>query len=86
MPPSKKNTANKSLENLKKQGLEHKIEFMLGQLVYMKTDIDQEPVMVIGITLKPNNSVVYEISSGMKSSDAYGIELSAEKDVLLSIS
>ena len=59
----------------------HKIEFNIEQVVYLKTDLEQRPRMVTGITLRPHNSVTYELAEGNNSSWHYGIEITKEKSI-----
>lgn len=55
-----------------------KIDFELGQLVYLKTDTDQLPRIVTAIIVKPN-LLVYELSQSDKTSDHYAFEISSER-------
>ena len=56
-------------------------KFELGQLVYLKTDTDQNPRMIIGISVR-QSGLLYELSFGSQSSWHYQMEISDEKDVL----
>lgn len=60
----------------------HKIEFEIGQTVYLKTDKEQHGRMVTGITLGPNRSVTYCLASGTTASWHYGIEIDDERDIV----
>lgn len=62
--------------------LELKYDF--GQLVYLKTDTDQRPRMVIGMNARPHG-VIFELSFGGTSSWHYEIEISETADSLKSI-
>ena len=64
----------------------HKIEFKIGQTVYLKTDKEQSPRVVTGISLKPSNSVIYCLSQNITETWHYGFEISDEKNILLSFS
>lgn len=60
------------------------LSFDIGEAVYLKTDIDQFPRFVVGITIKPNRVVVYDLQSGDKAiTSHYAFEISSEKDVLM---
>lgn len=59
-----------------------KISFGIGQIVYLKTDSDQERYIVTGITLRPG-CVVYHLVHGTDESEHYEVEISAERDVVL---
>lgn len=54
-------------------------KYEMGQLVYVKTDTDQRPKMVIGIFFQPGG-VRYDLSPG---GWYYEIEMSETKDVLM---
>lgn len=55
--------------------------YCIEQTVYVKTDIDQRPRMIVGVFFMPNNAVKYDLSPG---GWYWEIELSETKDVLLS--
>lgn len=57
-------------------------KFDIGDLVYIKTDIDQRARLVTGITLRLYG-MVYELSLGETTSSHYDFELSSEKDFVL---
>lgn len=57
--------------------------FDIGQLIYIKTDPEQNQRIVTGVCVRPN-SILYEVSFGASSSSHYDFELSEEKNVLLS--
>ena len=57
--------------------------FEIGEIVYLKTDTDQEPHIVTGIQLK-NKQISYILSCGrMSDVYCYDIEIQREKDMLL---
>lgn len=60
----------------------HVLKYQIGQMVYLKTDIDQLERLVIKIQLMPNRGVMYMLSFGDKSEWYYDIEISADKDDL----
>lgn len=59
----------------------NKYEF--GDLLYLKTDTDQELAIITGIKLTPIGNVIYTVSKGSRSSEHYDFELSAEKNILI---
>ena len=60
----------------------HKIEFEIGQTVYLKMDNEQHERMVTGISLRPNRSVTYCLSLGTTETWHYGIEINDERDIV----
>ena len=60
----------------------HKIEFDIGQTVYLKMDNEQHGRMVIGISLRPNRSVTYCLAFGTTETWHYGIEIDEERDIV----
>jgi hypothetical protein len=61
----------------------HKLEFHIEQIVYLKTDKEQVPRIVTGISLRPLNSVTYCLAQNTAESWHYGFEISEERDVIL---
>ncbi len=57
-------------------------EFTFGDLVYLKTDMEQHERMITGMILRPNNHIVYYVSLSTLETTHYGIELSSTKDVM----
>lgn len=64
----------------------HTLQFDLEQLVYLKTDKEQNARMVTAIQLRPNRNVLYYLALGTSESCHYGVEITEEKDILLSVS
>ena len=62
--------------------INHRIEFSLGQIVFLATDPEQHPRMITGISLRPNRSVIYAVTLGNEETNHYGIEVRAEKGVI----
>ncbi len=60
----------------------HKIEFEIGQIVYLKTDNEQHARMVTGINLRPNGCVTYCLSYQTDVSWHYAIEIDDERDIV----
>jgi hypothetical protein len=62
--------------------LDHSIDFAIGQIVYLKTDNEQNGRMVTGITLRPNKGVFYHLALGTNETVHFAVEIDSEKDVL----
>ena len=62
--------------------MDHKLEFSIGQSVYVKTDVQQRERIVTGIILRPFNSVTYLVTLDELEAGLYGFELTGEKDIL----
>ena len=60
----------------------NKINFNIGDYVYLKTDIDQHKRIVTGYTVR-FNEVTYLLSLGEDESTHYELEISDEIDILL---
>lgn len=58
-------------------------KFNLGDSVYIKTDSEQKIRMVIGISIRPSG-ILYELNCGDRSSYHYQMEVSENKDILIS--
>lgn len=57
------------------------IDFDIGDFVYLVTDGEQQRRQVVSITIDPNG-IMYGVILGTEESVHYGIELSAEKQVI----
>jgi hypothetical protein len=57
-------------------------EYKLGEIVYLKTDVEQLPRMVTGI-LFTSEHIEYYLSQGVGETRHLAIEISTEIDVLL---
>jgi len=55
------------------------IPFDYFQIVYLRTDVEQKPYMVIGVKACADNGVLIELQSGVMNSFHYIGEISAEK-------
>lgn len=55
-------------------------KFELGETVYLKTDTEQCPRMVITIAVRPSNALAYSLSCGTDSSIHYDFEMTREPD------
>jgi len=61
-----------------------KIEFELGEMVYLKTDGLQRQRMVTGIVMRPE-TCLYSLSNGSQESNHYALEISKERDEVLAL-
>lgn len=61
-----------------------KFDYYIGDVVYVKTDIDQFERIVTRVMISENN-IEYDVSLGSDSAWYYGFELSKEKNVLKSL-
>ncbi len=59
---------------------QHFTEYTFGDIVYLKTDVNQEQWIITDIFLHPNNVCVYTIACGNSKHDAYDFELSREQN------
>lgn len=60
----------------------YNIEFEIGQIVYLKTDVEQSARMVTAICLKCNGYITYSLALGSYESWHYPIEISTERDII----
>jgi len=60
-------------------------KFKIKQTVFLITDIDQHPRIVVGILVR-DNSIQYELASGIECTWHYDFEITEEKNVLISTS
>lgn len=58
-------------------------KFDHGQMVYLKTDVDQNPRLVIAIKIYKAGEYMYEVICGTIASLHYDFELTTEKNVLI---
>jgi len=54
----------------------------IGDTVFLVTDPEQEPRLITGILLKPNDLLMYEVAWCEETSYHYGFELVGEQDIL----
>lgn len=57
--------------------------FAIGQIVYLKTDLEQYPRMVYAYMVYSEDHIIYKIAQGTNISDHYEFELSEDKNILL---
>lgn len=60
-------------------------EFTHGDIVYIKTDKEQCPYIIIEIRVRPNNQLIYLISDHIDQRVFYGFELSKEKNIVFTL-
>ncbi len=60
-------------------------KFDIGQVVYLRTDVDQVPRIVVKFEVT-SSTVLYILASGEKETTHYDIEISETKDVVLKTS
>ena len=58
----------------------HFTEYTFGDIVFLRTDVNQEQWIVTDIFLHPNNVCVYTIACGSSKHDAYDFELSRDQN------
>jgi len=56
-----------------------------GDVVYLRTDIDQHPAIVIAIRIYKGGEYLYEVIRGTVTSTHYDFELSKEKNILIAV-
>jgi len=69
--------------NEKSSNTASEFEFQIQQIVYLRTDKEQVPRFVTGISLRPFNSVIYRLTQNTTETWHYGFEISDERDVML---
>jgi uncharacterized protein (UPF0303 family) len=57
-------------------------KFNIGQIVYVITDKEQEPRIVVAIEIS-NKDLLYKVCHGVSTSEHYDFELSEEVDLLV---
>ena len=60
-------------------------KFNIGDIVYLKTDKEQEERIVCGITIYNKGELMYKLSCGLDDSSHYEFEITNQKNVLKSI-
>lgn len=56
------------------------VEYLIGDTVYLKTDVSQLPALVVGYSVGPGGTVLYEVQQSTTQYRAYALELSTEPD------
>lgn len=60
-----------------------KNKFEIGQEVYIITDREQNKGFVTSIIVRPNNLLVYQVSSSIDISEHYDFEITDSKEIQL---
>lgn len=60
------------------------VEHEFGDEVYMKTDPEQQKMIVTGYIVRPDNSVRYLCTIVHQESQHFGFELASERDIMMS--
>jgi hypothetical protein len=60
-------------------------KFNLGDIVYLKTDIDQRARIITAIKVRINDLIIYELSYTDVTTNHYEVEISNEKNILITI-
>jgi len=63
-------------------GKTYKFEHNIGDIVYLRTDINQYQRIITGITIR-TAGVLYSVGCGMDESFHYAFELTTEANVLM---
>lgn len=56
--------------------------FEFGDIVYLKTDVDQKKRIVSSMMMRGDGSCMFELSCGTEAKWHYAFEITTEKDVL----
>jgi hypothetical protein len=64
--------------------MKYEAEYGLGDIVYLITDKEQDPYIIIQVSFRPDG-VIYQLAKGSNSSWCYGIEMSRQRDLVFSI-
>lgn len=62
--------------------MEIKTKFNIGDIVYLKTDLEQLPRIIYGIKITMTN-VCYIVAQGINTSEHYDIELQKQEDLII---
>lgn len=57
-------------------------KFNFWDIVYLKTDVDQEPRIITQISLCPSGMILYQLSCGLQVSLHYEKEITPEKSLI----
>lgn len=58
-------------------------EFNFGDIVYLRTDMNQSPRMVVAFEVYAEGEMLYKVSSGTLTSYHYAMELSKDRDMTI---
>lgn len=57
------------------------VEFSIGDMVYLRTDTENEPSIVVGYEILPGEVVKYRVNNEKFTTSFYDFELSTDKNV-----
>ena len=57
-------------------------KYNIGDCVFLITDPDQKARIITSISIRPNNSICYEMSVGTDNSFHYDIEFTYDRDII----
>lgn len=57
------------------------VEFSIGDMVYVRTDTENEPSIVVGYEILPGEVVKYRVNNEQFTTSFYDFELSTDKNV-----
>lgn len=57
------------------------VEFKIGDIVYIRTDMENEPSIVVGYEVLPGELVKYKVNNENYTTSFYDFELSLDKNV-----
>lgn len=57
------------------------VEFKIGDIVYIRTDMENEPSIVVGYEVLPSDLVKYRVNNENYTTSFYDFELSLNKNV-----
>lgn len=55
-------------------------KYNIGEIVYIKTDVEQHQRIVTALVICPANDILYELTCGIVASKHYDFELTTEKN------
>lgn len=61
-------------------------KFNLGQVVYLRTDIEQQARIVTLLEISPGGTIIYGLTCGTQDSKHFDIEITEERDALMAAS
>lgn len=61
------------------------VDYEIGDTVYLKTDSDQRPRIITGISVRTAGLIMYDLAQGTASTWHYPFEISTEVNVLIKV-
>lgn len=59
------------------------VEYLIGDTIFLKTDPDQKPRIVVSYTIYGNADILYKVNCGTEEYYALPIEISKDRNVLM---